>query len=298
MKLRNAIKYAVVGSLAAAPGLAAAAPFTDFGNFTYDTSTNTVTSTLTSLACTELEDGDDFLMEECTDGTNTYFRTIVTGVSGRSGQLNFSSESLVVEGFGGPNNGLAHQAFVDGGPADQTVTINTGDHFTPTNGAEIKISQSLVEGGENFTSNFDYEEGFVQGATTNDTASYEGLTIDQDIAQSGMTNTFDLSETAYDDQTGTLTSLTDSENLSIFVDIGSTFSLDEGIAGASGTATLVDGTTIAYSVGDDLDAIEISQTAGPDFTLGEFANLTTAESGDADVFGSALDAITYTADPF
>jgi hypothetical protein len=188
MKIRKAIKMALVGTAVALPIASMAGTLGQFstassGPDTIISADTTITGgvgpTLTCATTQGSEDG--FLQRSCTDGTNSYFQTIIYE-SGTEGV--FSDANLVMTGSATGHGGIADvQVINDGAEFDTTVKIQADEvgDLELLGGDIININQNITDNGiasETFTNSFDYAEHLAGGI-------YLGIEQDLNNAQTG-----------------------------------------------------------------------------------------------------------------
>jgi hypothetical protein len=307
MKIRNAIKLAVVGSFAVLPGLASAAAPGAFN--AWSTSGGlVVASDPAGLNCGGTTTGSStgFLQRQCSDGSNTFIQTINTATG-------FTDESYVP--MGSATGGIAdRQGLQDttGGVAfGSTAQLTTGqfEDLNQATGGRIALDQSLNNtAGDLFTAGFTFREGNFDGTgpTTYD-GTHVHLVLDGATGDSQYTGTFNLSDYTVEAATVTTGSSTQAEadsgrTLTLVADMADGTSITQNfkLNEAHGSAVTNSGTGngLGFSAGDTIVQVRVDQqvTDVGSFGLHDFINETAATETGVDSFVSTgpFYTVTYT----
>ncbi len=311
MKIRNAIKFAATGVLAAAPLAAFAGAPAGFGNYSVNSGTGAITSSVAGCASTGVDEAG-FAQEQCTIGGKTYIHTILYDDTGT--EL-FTDENFVEMGGTGGIAGKQTLTETSGSQTfKNTAQISTGSFFTAGTEARISLDQSVTDtGSQQFATDFAFREGQIGGGTDGIGLGLTGLQSDAVITNMKMNTTvtepgayqsgFSFENRNAESGTATDTNLgaadaavvngTRVDQLSVLNDsaasITQNFSLRErhgSFNSGPGTAT----GTITWSAGDSIINTKIGQTiAGAGvFGLHDFANETNGLGTGVDSQTSAL----------
>jgi hypothetical protein len=219
----------------------------------------------TGFTCTTAVTGDGFFQRQISDGSGTYFQTIITdsGVTGNPGTLSFSDESFVQTGN-------------VGGLADKSLTADTSTSGTLT---------------ETFSGSTTLLTGWANGGTGNDIVQIQQSIAANDTAA----NAEDFRTDFWLDQVGNQGSVGKLMRITSAVDIqeasgtvpaqvqGFVLVDRKGDKVDAGSAT-IGANTVTWTTGENVKAVFVSQDmsqitgVGQEFGYTSYQNVTTPAS--------------------
>ncbi len=230
MKIRQAVKMAVLGAVIVAPvGMALArtanTPLSVHGNWTIASDGTINASNPTGMTCAASTNTDvGFMQRTCTDsGGTTYIQTInADGNTGDSfanqtGTAFFGDESFVVMGSqnGGGLSGKQKltETSTGGDVFVSNAGLNTGGEFMPmemmadvtagsTGVSMIELDQSVTNSGQEFDANFNFDHGMVMAMSGTNMVMGKFALLDlrsnaNDTAN-GFTSGFDMQDLTFE----------------------------------------------------------------------------------------------------
>ncbi len=313
MKIRKAIKMAVMGAAVAAPMGMAMAATSPLGNFTWSVDSNgTVTVDCPAgYSCAPATNTDaGFLQRQIVeDSTGTTFIQTINAEDDFAGN-NFGDESYVVMGG---NGGLSGKQSITETVGTEVFTsgaqLNTGSEFMPMEmlsdinagspgTSMIELDQSVTDTANEFDATFAFDHGMVMGSGG---AKFALLTLRSNAndTAAGFTSGFDMQDLTFEGGAATWTQTGADAEYHMFnanADLNTTgitqkFLLEErsGAKVGAGSITMPNGTTATYTNGDFVARLQVGQdvaNAGS-FGLTDFANETTGGAADNDSFTSS-----------
>lgn len=311
MKIRNAIKFAATGALAAAPLAAFAGAPASFDNYGVDGSGN-ITSSVAGCASLGVNEAG-FAQEQCSIGGKTYIHTILYD---NTGTEIFADENYVE--MGGTGGGIAAKQalteFSGSNTFKNTSQLSTGSFFNAGTEARIALDQSVNDSSASqpFDTTFRFREGKIGGGTDGIGLGYSGLQSDAVITdmQIGMstgdstyTAGFDFENKNVEFDTATNTNLgqadaalvngTRVDQLGVLNDPGASITQNFSLRERRGAFTTGPGTatgTVTWAAGDSIINTKIGSSVGGAgvFGLHDFANETQGTGTGVDSQTSAL----------
>ena len=318
MKIRNAIKLAATGALAAAPLAAFAGAPANFGNYAIG-SGGLINSSVAGCASTGVDEAG-FTQERCTIGGKTYIHTIVDEATGGE---HFIDENFVEMGGTG---GIASKQKLTETSGTQTFTntaqLSTGSFFSAGTEARIALDQGVSDSGSQpFNTDFRFREGKIGGGTDGIGLGFTGLQSDAVITDMQMNTTisepgaytggFSFENRNVEGSGATNTTLgaadantvngTRVDQLSVLNDSASSITQNFTLRERHGSFTSgpgnvgLSGSTVTWAAGDSIINTKIGQTiAGAGvFGLHDFKNETQGTGTGVDSQTSALPGTFY-----
>ena len=307
MKIRNAIKFAVTGALAAAPIAAFAAAPAAFDNYTQDGAGNITSGT---AGCSSLGVNEaGFAQEQCTIGGATYIHTILNDQAG------FTDESWVEMGGTG---GIADKQTVAETSGTEvfgsTAQLNTGSFEVVGVDTRIGLNQAISDSGAGFAAGFDFAEMNGTLALQGHDGTFVDLTLTSSASDSTYTGTFKFNN--FNVEAATITAVDTNQfadanaaaaalsgqridQTAVLNDPGASIVQDFAIRERSGKFTAGPGLatgTVTWAAGDLIVDTQIGQaiTGAGAFGLHDFANETQGTGTGVDSQTSSNPASFYT----
>ena len=318
MKIRKAIKMAVMGAAVAAPLGMAVAATSPQGAFTWsvDSNGNITVDCPTGFSCAPATNtGAGFLQRQITDSSGTTFiQTINAETDGGTGTFDsfagagafFADESYVVMGGTGGLSGRQQLMEDTGTVFTSNAQLNTGSEFMPMESLSaiqagsagtsmIELDQSVVDAANEFDATFAFDHGMVMGSGG---AKFALLTLRSNAndTAAGFTSGFDMQDLTFEGGAATWTQTGADATYHMFnanADLNTSgitqkFLLEErsGAKVGVGTIAMPNGTSATYTNGDFVARLQVGQdVAGAGvFGLTDFANETNGGIADTDSF--------------
>ncbi len=307
MKIRKAIKFAATGALAAAPLAAFAGAPAAFDNYSVNSTTGAITSSVSGCASLGVDEAG-FMQEQCVIGGKTYIHTVLYDDTGAE---IFSDENFVeMGGTGGIADKQSLTEFAGSQTFTNTSQLNTGSFFTAGTEARISLDQAVTDTGtQHFTTDFAFREGqggagssgIGVGPMSSD-AVVTSMKINTLVDEATFTGgfSFENRNVEFDTASNTNAGLADAnalngtrlDQLAVLNDAAASITQNFSLQERHGSFTKMDGTatgSITWAAGDSIINTKIGQQVGGAgvFGLHDFANETNGLGTGVDSFTSA-----------
>ncbi len=289
MKLRNAIKASLTGTILTAPMTLLAAPPASFDNYSVDGITGAITSSTAGCASTGVNEAG-FAQEQCSIGGKTYIHTILYDDTGAE---KFTDENFIeMGGTGGISDKQTLRETSGTETFQNSSQINTGS-FMPmgqmgiaSGNVMINLQQNISDTGtQAFTSGFDFKHGMNMVGMDGYNGKFADLTLTSTAGDPTYTAGFKFNNFSVEGVTqGDLAKAAADQGTRIDVtgvlnDSGASITQNFTLNERHGSFTTQDGTatgTVTWAAGDSIINTMIGQTVGGAgvFGLHDFANET------------------------
>ncbi len=301
MKLRNAIKATLTGTILTTPMTLMAAPPAVFDNYSVNGTTGAITSSTSGCASLGVDEAG-FLQEQCVIGGKTYIHTILYDDTGAE---KFTDENFIeMGGTGGISDKQTLTETSGTETFKNTSQINTGS-FMPmgqmgiaSGNVMINLQQDITDTGtQAFSSGFDFKHGMNMVGMDGYNGKFADLTLSSTAGDSTYTAGFKFNNFSVEGVTmgdtakaaadqGTRLDLT-----GVLNDAGASITQNFTLNERHGSFTTQDGTatgSITWAAGDSIINTMIGQAVGGAgvFGLHDFANETNGLGTGVDSFTS------------